>query len=232
MGSVFEYITIEKAGEALSISRRTVYTYISRGYLRTVKEGQHQLVSRKDVRTLLDLGKKRNQSYAANKVAVAALDARVHSLEHEVETMKRILDLRVEHLALTAPELLSLYRMAEHHLTTPWSPHEEEQWTDVFVRIRLEDLEKLAEVVEDEDPWRPFHQLAKAILTNPHDINLSLQINAGKNNLEKLAYIWSRRMGKDAKQLARIVKRDDKVVRALTRKVNRKRPKKLEDPQR
>lgn len=225
MGSVFEYITIEKAGEALSVSRSTVYRYISQGHLRTVKEGQHQLVSRKDVRTLLDLGKKRNQSYAANKVAVAALDARVHTLEHEVETMKRILDLRVEHLSLTAPELLSLYRMAHHHLTTPWSPHEEEQWTDVFVRIRLEDLEKLAEVVEDEDPWRPFHQLAKAILINPHDINLSLKINAGKNNLEKLAYVWSRRVGKDAKQLARIVKKDDKAVRALTRKVNRKRPK-------
>ena len=48
---------------------------------------------------------------------------------------------------------------------------------------------------------------------------------AGKNNLEKLAYVWSRRIGKDAKQLARIVKKDDKVVRALTRKVNRKRPK-------
>jgi excisionase family DNA binding protein len=225
MGSVFEYITIEKAAEALSVSRRTIYRYISLGHLRTVKEGHHQLVSRKDVRTLLDLGKKRNQSYAANKVGFAALEARVHKLEHVVETMSRILDLRVEPLELTAPELLSLYRMAKHHITTAWSPHEEDQWADVFLRLSLDDLEKMEEVIEDNDPWRPFHQLSKAILDNPHDINLTLQLNAGKNNIEKLAYIWSKRGGKNAKQLARIVKKDDKAVRALTRKVNRKRPK-------
>lgn len=225
MGSVFEYITIEKAGEALNVSRRTVYRYISLGHLRTVKDGRQQLVSRKDVRTLLDLDKKRNQSYAAHKVSVAALEARVHVLENVVETMKRLLDIRREPMELTAPEMLSLYRMAQHHLTVAWSPHEEDQWTEVFARMRLENLETLEEVVEDEDPWRPFHQLCRVILANPHNIDLSLKLNAGKNNLEKLAYVWSKRSGKNVKQLARIVKKDEKAVRALIRKVSRKRPK-------
>jgi excisionase family DNA binding protein len=225
MGSVFEYITIEKAGEALNVSRSTIYRYIRQGHLRTVKEGQHQLVSRKDVRTLLDLDKKRNQTYAAHKISVAALESRVQVLENVVETMKRLLDIRREPMDLTAPEMLSLYRMAQHHLTVAWSPHDEDQWTDVFARMRLENLETLDEVIEDEDPWRPFHQLCRAILANPHNIDLSLKLNAGKNNLEKLAYIWSKRIGKDAKQLARIVKKDDKAVRALIRRVSRKRPK-------
>jgi hypothetical protein len=60
---------------------------------------------------------------------------------------------------------------------------------------------------------------------NPHNPELKLQFNAGKNNLEKLAYVWAKRGEKTAKELGRIIKRDDITGRKLMRKVSRKRPK-------
>ena len=225
MGSVFEYVSIQKAAEALNVTPRSIYRYINRGHLRTYKEGQSLLVSRQDLQTLIEIGRdKRN--FGLNKKSVAQLEAKVHVLEHEVDVIKRILDLRREPLSLDPDELEHLYRMAVHHITVSWSPHQEEMWSEVFVRLTLEDLEKLEEAVEDPHPWRPFFQLAKAIFDNPHDPDLKLQLNAGKNNVEKLAYIWAKKDEKDAKDLDRMIQRDDILTRRLMRKIACKRPKK------
>ena len=226
MGSVFEFVTIDRAAEALEVCPRTIYRYIERGHLRTAKQGTKLLVSRKDVKTLLDLEHKRHPKRPVNKITMAQLEARVHDLEHQMSVVRRLLDFRVEPLSLTTPELCSLYTMVQHATTVPWSPHQEKMWTETFCKIQLEDLEKIHAATEDEDPWRPFYQLCKAMFDNPHDSELKLQLNAGKNNLEKLAYIWSKRVWKDARDMGRMAKRDDIVVRKLCRKVGTKRPKK------
>lgn len=221
MGSVFEYVTIEKAAEALEVSVRTVYRYIEKGHLSTIKKGDHQLVSRQDVRALIDL-RNQNQGPAINKTTVAKLHAKVQLLEKQLDAVMRILDIRTEPLKLSAPELVSLYEMAQHHLQYPWSPHHEQMWCDTLSRFSLEDLEKLSELIDDDHPWRPFHALAKAMMQNPHDVDIKIQLSAAKNNIERIGYIWGQTVTKDnAKRVNRLIERDDKQVRKISRKIER-----------
>jgi DNA-binding transcriptional MerR regulator len=220
MGSVFEYVTIGKAMEALEISRSQLYRYIRRGHLTTVKKGQQQLVSRKDIQTLLDLRNSGNPPYAINKTTIARLDAEVRMLRKQLDTVMRILDLRHDPIKLTAPELLSIYRMANHFLTQPWSPHDEESWSDTFIRIQLSDFEKMSEITQDEHPWRPFYSLVKAMFENPHDEGKKLIFSAGKANLERIAHIWCQTIKEgDAKSMDRLIREDDKQVRKICRKI-------------
>jgi len=226
MGSTFQYVTLEKAMEALHVSKRTVYRHVKRGLLRTAKQGQALLVSREDVQTLVELNKQNPNARPIHKKTVYQLEARIHQLETEMRVVKRMLDLHHEPLDLSIDELLSLYRMALHHLKEDWAPQSEVMWADTFIRLRLEDIEKLASAVEDDDPWRPFHQLARCMVSEPHDIDKKLQFAAGKNNVEKIAYIWVKRFSKNAKELQRTIKGDEKEVRKMVRKVRFRRSKK------
>jgi excisionase family DNA binding protein len=218
MGSNFAYVTIDKAAEHLSVTRRTIYKYIKRGFLRTKKEGKGSVVLKNDVRTLLDLRSKKDLPYPVNKKTLARMDARIQMLEKQVETMMRILDMRHEPLGLSVSQLNGLYVMAHHHLKNQWSPHEELIWVDTFIRIRFDDFEEMQKMVDDEHPWRPLYQLCKAMLQAPCDPDNKLQLNAGKSNLEKIAQVWTAMRGIDDKKLVKIVKEDDKAVRKVVRK--------------
>lgn len=221
MGSIFEWISMERAADALGVSKRQVYKYIAKGQLTTHKDGGHTLVNRHDVRALIE-ARKKGVGKAVNPMTVARLDAEVQLLRKQVDTLMRLQDIRYEPLDLTAEDLSNLHQMAAHRIQNPWSPYEEKMWCDVFVRIRLEDLEKIAEHTGEEDPWRPFYALAKAMFNHPQDQENKLILSAGKNNLERIGFIWSDKLGmKDARDIDRMVKKDDVAVRRMDRKLER-----------
>lgn len=218
MGSTFAYVSIDKAAEYIGLSRRSIYSYIKKGFLRTKKEGKGTVVLREDVLTLKELRDRDDLPYPVNKMTIGRLDARVQLLEKQLSVVLRILDMRHEPLGLSASQLNSLYIMAGHHLENQWSPHEENIWVDTFIRITLEDFEEMNKMVEVEHPWRPLYQLCRAMLQAPCDHDHKLNLNAGKANLEKIAQIWTNLRGLDDKKLSKLINKDDKAVRKTVRK--------------
>lgn len=221
MGSIFEWISIDKAAEALQVSKRQVYKYIAKGQLSALQEGKQRSVSRKDVRALIDCRKK-GISRVANGMTVARLEAEFQVLRKQVDILMRLLDIRYEPLDLDASEMTNLHDMAMHNLKVPWSPHEETMWCDVFVRLRIEDLEKITQGDGYEDPWRPFLALSKAMFDTPHDQDNKLILSSGKDNIERISFIWAQKIDrKDARQINHMVYKDDVIGRRLSRKLAR-----------
>lgn len=225
MGSIFEHISIEKAAEALSISRRMVYYRIKKGSLRTVKNGQKQLVLRRDVTQILEERKIHQITVTVSKKTVQSHERRIHMLENQVRLLMRMQDLFNEPLTLSAIELKNFHEQAEYCLKESWSPQQEHMWKDFFIRLRIEDLEKLGPVLFVAEPWLVFHSLCKAIMEAPHDLELVLQFSAGKTNLERIAYVWATANKKNSKELDKIIKTDQKQVNKVVRRVRRKRAK-------
>ena len=225
MGSVFEYISIEKAAESLSVSRRQIYRYIKKGRLRTAKKGQNQLVLREDITSVLKEKEEDSPPIALNKNTLRRQDARIHMLEKRVSLLMRLHDLHNDPLKTTAVELKSFYEMAEYCLAETWSPHQEQTWVDFFVRLQLEDLEKLSTVIQDDDPWLMFHSLCCALLKKPHDSDYEVQLRAGKAHLEQLAYVWATSNQKNSKELDRVIQGSKKRVNKVVRRVTTRRSK-------
>lgn len=217
MGSVFEWISIPKAAEALGVSVRQIYKYIAQGQLVALQEGKSRSVSRKDVKALID-AKKKGIPRAVNALLVLRMDAKIQVLEKQVETLMRLLDLRYEPLDLDKEDLTNLFEMAVHLLTTPWSPHEEAMWCDVFVRIRLEDMEK----IDHPDPWRPFLSLAKVMLNHPYNPDNKMMLSSGKENIERIAFAWAHRMDQvDASTMNHMLHKDGVKERRMDRRLER-----------
>lgn len=221
MGSIFEWISIDKAAEALGVSQRQVYKYIAKGQLSSLQEGKQRSVSRKDVKALIDC-KKKGVSRVANGLTVARIDADVQLLKKQVDILLRLNDIRYEPLDLEANELINLHDMAAHHLTIPWSPYEETMWCDVFVRLRLEDLEKVAQKEGYEDPWRPFLALSKAMYDTPHNLDNKPTLASGKVNIERISFIWAQKIDmKKHIQINHMIHKDDVLGRRVSRKLER-----------
>lgn len=221
MGSIFEWISIDKAAEALQVSKRQVYKYIAKGQLSALQEGKQRSVSRKDVRALIEC-KKKGISRVANGMTVARLDAELQLLRKQVDILMRLNDIRYEPLDLDENEMANLHDMARHNLVIPWSPHEEIMWCDVFVRLRLEDLEKISQRENYEDPWRPFLALSKAMFDSPHKSDNKLILSSGKDNVERISFIWAQKLDmKDARQINQMVYKDDILGRRVSRKLER-----------
>lgn len=225
MGSVFEHISIEKASEALKVSRRQIYYHIKNGKLRTLKQGNKQLVFRDDVARIIEAREQSIVAVPLSRETVRYHESRIHMLEKRVDFLMRLHDLHNEPLNCTAMELNRFYEMALHCLDTNWSPQLEVTWRDLFIRIRLDDLEKLSTVVKDENPWLVFHTLCRIILREPFDPENKIPLRAGRKNLETLAYVWATTERKDSKDIAKTLRGAEKQVNKVARRVSRARAK-------
>ena len=217
MGSVFEWISIPKAAEALGVSDRQIYKYIAKGQLTALQEGKKRSVNRKDVKALID-AKKKGVPRAVNALSVLRMDAEIQILKKQVETLMRLLDVRYEPLELDKEDLTNLFDMAAHHLKTPWSPHEETMWCDIFVRMRLEDMEK----IDHPDPWRPFLSLVKVMFNNPYNQDNKLMLSAGKENIERIGFAWAHKVDQvDASAMNHLLYKDGVKERRMDKRLER-----------
>ncbi len=220
MGSIFEWITIKKAADALGVSTRQVYKYIAKGRLTARQDGQQRYVSRNDVRVLLE-GRKRGFPKAVSSATVLRMDTELQILRKQMDTVMRMLDMRYEPLGLDKQELVNLHEMANHSLKVPWSPHEEAMWADVFVKLSSMDLEAMS---EDglEAPWRPFLALAKAMYSKPHREDLKPQFHAGITNIERIGFSFSQKLeGATARDLSHMIKKDNVLTGRAERRMGR-----------
>lgn len=222
------FITKQRAAELLGVSERTIFRFLERCYLRPAKQGGESGVFQEDVLALREVREKEKTRdhkdslpFAINAKTIGALHARISALECRMATVLRMLGISAEPLRLTDPEIAALYEQAVNQSETGWSPYHEDQWCDLFERLRHEDLEQLERVTGDAHPWRPFARLASTMFLAPCNSELRGQLAAGRNHLRQLALVWVHLQGASVKQAELLVEDGEAPNRRLVRRRER-----------
>lgn len=220
MGS--KILTKPTAATMLDVSERTIYRLMKQGVLRTETKGRNIYLVEEDV---LKLKKIRLDGpvITINRDTIPMLVARVQTLENQVATLMRLLNVKYEALSLTDSEYKLLYDMAESYSLEGWPPHAEEQWADMFVRMKMEDLEKLEEVSGDKHPWRHILRLATSMHLNSYSKDLRDQFAAGRNNIHSVAGVWCTLKGESPKSFDLLLQRDTLPIHKLMKKLTKTR---------
>lgn len=197
MGSQ-KYITRLEAAELLGISGRSISRYMDKGLIRFEYRGKVAYLLEEDV-LHLDKGRKDPASTPLNRHTFERMQVEIDALKAQMAVVLRILNLRHMELTLTSAEYKNLYEGANQLASEGWPPHIEEQWSDVFLRIRVEDLEKIEPLVGDPHPWRAFLRLATSMHLRPWDKNLREIFAEGRKRLEQVAGMWCVLRGESSK---------------------------------
>lgn len=215
-------LTLETAAEKLDVSPRTIYRYLRDGRLRAEYRDKRPYILAEDVEQLKKTWEEPTKT-PISRDTIPMLLARLQTLESEMAVVKRLLNISYEELNLSSREYKVLHEMAEVYSVEGWPPHAEEQWADTFLRIKLEDLEKMEAAVEDPHPWKPFLRLAATMHVNPYNASLRDQLGAGRNSIHAVAAIWCTLKGETPKTFDVLVQRDAAPFRKLMRRLGRTR---------
>lgn len=187
MGSKF--VSLEQAARMLDVDIRTVYRYMQRGVLASNREGKRVFIDEADLITFKK-GKHDLLASPLQRDIISKLLAEIQTLKSQMATVMRILNVRYEPLGMTLPEYELFYKSAEQLSVEGWSPHVEEMWAEYFVRIKVEDFEKIELAVNDPHPWRPLLRLATTMHLNPWNKELTEMLAAGRTNIQQVAGVW------------------------------------------
>ncbi len=213
-------VSKDRAITLLEISERTFYRLMNSGLLKPVYEGRKVGFYEEEV---LQLKRVRNDPVSLNKDLVGMLLAKVQTLENQMSAVMRILNIKFDPLKLTSPEYRNLYLMADHYGREGWPPQAEEQWADVFVRLRLEDFEEISSIVGSEHPWIPFLRLATTMYMACADSAYRGQLAAGRTNVFQVAGIWCTLKGETVKEFDLHIKRSAQPSNKLVKKLGKTR---------
>lgn len=204
MGSQ-KYITKREAAALLGVTTRTVSRYLDAGLARFEYRGKVAHILEEDL-LRLDKGRKDFSGSPLNRDTFEAMRVQIDSLQAQMAVVLRILNLRHMELSLTGSEYKNLYEGANQLAAEGWPPHIEEQWSDVFMRLRIEDLEKIEPLVNDPHPWRAFLRLATSMHLRSWDKNLREIFAEGKKRLEQVAGMWCVLRGESSKNFDMLAK--------------------------
>jgi hypothetical protein len=182
MGSTF--VTLKEAARLLRVSESSIQAYVAWGYLRASKKKTE--VRADDVDALI---RERNAAPPLDKVGFAKLFHENRVLRAEVDVLKRIANIRVDPLKLTDSEIASFYRLAQDHVTNGCPLEHEEGWVELLSRIQHSDLIQLEKVVNDQQPWRPFYNLA-AQLSVAARKHLRSSFETCQGHIKIVAGVW------------------------------------------
>jgi len=204
----------------LGVCNRTIFRYLEKGLLVPAYCGNCIGVWEEDVLKLKKL-REQDAPTVLDRELVLRLLTEVETLKSQMSTILRILNVKFDPLNLTTPEYRSLHTMAELYSTEGWPPQAEQQWADIFVRLRIDDLEEMKEATGDEHPWRCLLRLATTMHLNAFDTTLQDQLASGKANVHSVAGTWCVLKGETAAQFALITRRDATPNRRLVRKLGK-----------
>jgi excisionase family DNA binding protein len=218
MGS--KYMTVEQAAAVLGVSTRSIYRYAERGVLRAQCEGRSVLILEEDLRQVKK-GRHEALSSPVKKDVISVLQAQVQTLNMQMATVMRILNVRYTPLNLTIPEYLNIYKSAQQMSTEGWAPHHEEIWSEYFVRITIEDLEGIELASEDKHPWRPILRLATTMHLSPYNRHLTEMLAAGRMNVQHMAGIWCVLREESPRTFDLLQERDAAPLKKLVRRLQK-----------
>lgn len=218
MGS--KYLTAEQAAAVLGVSKRSIYRYARRGLLRSQCDGRSVVFLEEDLKQIKK-GRHDALSSPVKRDIVAALQVQVQTLQMQVATIMRILNVRYSPLDMTVPEYLSLYKSAEEMSTQGWAPQHEELWSEYFVRITVDDLEGIEAASGDKHPWRPFLRLATTMHLSPYNRQLTDMLAAGRNNIQQVAGVWCVLREESPRAFDILQERDAAPLKKLVRRLQK-----------
>lgn len=218
MGNSFVYK--DKAAVLAGVSERTLYRYARKGLIRTEREGRRTLFNEEDI-LQIKKGRRDVLSTPINRDIITKLLSEVQTLKTQMSTVMRILNIKYDDLNMTAPEYERFYMTAEQYSLEGWPPHAEEMWAEYFVRIKVEDLEKLEKITNDPHPWRPFLRLAATMHVNPWNKDLTELLAAGRTNIHQVAGIWSVLKEESPRRFDMLAERDGAPNNRLIKRMER-----------
>ncbi len=227
MGSS-KFVTTKYAASILGVTDRTIYRYTKKGLLEARCEGRSLLISEEDV-VKMKKGRRDMLASPLQRDVIAKLMAEVQALKIKVQTMEWMLNIKYEPLNLSLPEADLLYKAAQQFSVEGWAPHIEEQWADYFVRMKIEDFEKIELATNDNHPWRPFLRLASTMHLNPWNKGLEQALAAGRTNIHQTAGVWCILKGDSPRTFDVLTERDATPLKKLIRRLKKDQNREGED---
>jgi hypothetical protein len=157
-----EFYTIPETANRLGCCQKSVRNYIKKGFLSIQRSNRVTLVLKEDVDQLaIDQGR---DAPAMNRENWFRLNARMEKAEHELFTIKHILEIRSEPLRISPLECKQLYQLSIEYLTkNPWTPEALELWAGYFEKMDDVFLQDLAMANQNQQAWQPFFKLCLAM---------------------------------------------------------------------
>lgn len=222
MGSAF--YTYEEAANRLGKSRRSVFNYVKRGYLKNyIREGQ-VVVRKEDVEQLaVELG---SDLPAMNRHTFFQMQSRLQKLENEMTTVKHILEIRDEPLRPSDSEAIAISAAAKTYLAAGnWTAEHVDQWLPLFEKMDESFLEKLISATQEPKAWVPiFHlclrMLELALKNSPTSLEWQARakrLDEGRRKLRGTVIMWTE-MGRGTTEEVVLRSLDD-LKEGLLRKI-------------
>jgi hypothetical protein len=128
-----------------------------------------------------------------DSVMISKMQAQIREQQADIDTIKKVLDLYNEPLHLEDFSIKSLYNAAIALEIDTWEKGWEQEWAELLIRFREEDLFQLEKITEDRHPWKPFYKLIMVIqelLRVKENYELLELYNSAREHFRKLILIW------------------------------------------
>lgn len=192
-------ITVEEAGELLSITTEEVQQLLVDGILSDIGTDKTR-VAREDVESLqaFGLSTKEPTLEEVQRKALMAY-ARAYRLERVVEELLEFMGAGAHQLIRSPREISYTHQVARMAARTTPTIEDMRYWTDLFMRIDERYLRTAAEVTEDQEPWKVYLDLAGHLVdcldhTHPGHQPLISRAILAKERLRQTSYFVCREL--------------------------------------
>jgi len=165
MGSGF--YTLEEAMQRLGRSRRSIFDYAKKGFIKRKSETGQPYFDRESVDLLaIDLG---TDSPALTRRAFLQLETRTKKLEDEMRMVKHVLEIRdVQPLRPNQATCEGIILACKTYLGSPnreehWTPALVEQWAGIFESMDEVTFDSLTKTSNDPQAWIPFFRFCSEL---------------------------------------------------------------------
>jgi hypothetical protein len=223
MGSISFY-TYDEAANRLGKSKRSIFNYVKKGYIKSlIREGRPVLNRDYVEQFSIEMGA---DLPAMNRMTFLQMAHRIEKLEHEMTTVKHILEIRDEPLRPSDAEISGIYNAAQTYLAAgAWTDQHVDQWVGLFERMDEVFLEKLISATREPKAWVPIYELCIRMndLAQKHGASsLTWQARAhrlgeGRKKLRGTIIMWTE-MGRGTTSEV-VLKGIDDLKESLLRKV-------------
>jgi len=185
MGSAF--CTVAEAAARLGKSKRTIWTYIDKGFLkRNLRDGKVH-ISRDEVEQLaLELG---TDFPTLSRKTFYELQSKVKALEVQMAMVQATWGASEAPLRPSEKEAAGMHKAATDYLcTTTWTYDELVNWSKIFPSIDETTLNAVAKAALTMKPWEAFYSLAERMLefvSASKNLKTTLALQALKHALEQ-----------------------------------------------
>lgn len=198
MGST-SFLTIREAANRLNLSKRTIHTYLTKGFLkRTVRDGKVLLLREEVEQLAVEMGA---DMPALTRRSFFELTAKVRKLEEQMALVQAMWNVQEKPLHPKPKEAEGLYRAATDFLTgEKWKFEDMVRWADLFVQFDEETLKAVGEACSTSKPWEVFFTLSTRMsdfLASTKEMKSDVRVQAlkakmdqGRRKVREAALFW------------------------------------------